>query len=263
VNAMKITLSGRKGDKATMVIQGVTPAFANALRRIMISEVPTMAIDTVEFHENDSVLFDETISHRLGLIPLSADPEKFNRKGECKCGGKGCPSCQVIFALEKTGPGMAYSGDLKSSNKEVKPSSPSFPIAELLQGQSLKLEATAIMGTGMEHAKWQAANAYYQYYPELVVKNLKDARKCIRNCPKDLIVLKGEKPVLADPEKCDICKACLEGCEGIEVKGDPTRFIFRVESVSGLKPEQIIEKSIEMLEAKAESLRKELKKALD
>jgi DNA-directed RNA polymerase subunit D len=257
---MKLTLSGKKGDVLTFVLQGTTPAFANALRRIMISEVPTLAIDTVEFHENNSMIFDEMVAHRLGLIPLSFPPEKLNFKGACKCGGKGCPLCEVVFALEKTGPCTVYSSDMKSSNKEVKPVSPDFPIVELLKGQSIKFEATAIMGTGKQHAKWQAANASYQYYPEIVVKNQADAKKCLKNCPKDLIDTKGSKIVIADPEKCDICLACVEGCEGVEIKADPSKLIFRVESISGLKPDYIITKAGEILEEKAEDFRKELKK---
>jgi len=166
---MKVSLSEKKGSKLTFVLQGATPAFANALRRIMVSEIPTMAIDSVEFHENDSVLFDEVIAHRLGLLPIAFEPGKFNFTKDCKCGGKGCPLCQVVFAVERKGPGVVYSGDMMSSNKEARPTSPDFPIVELLDGQSIKLEATAIMGTGKEHAKWQAANASYQYYPEIVV----------------------------------------------------------------------------------------------
>ena len=257
---MKVSLSAKKGSKLTFMLQGSTPAFANALRRIMISEVPTMAIDSVDFHENDSVLFDEVLAHRLALIPLTFDPEKFNFKASCKCGGKGCPLCQVVFVIEKTGPGIAYSVDMKSSNKEVKAASPDFPIVELLEGQNLKVEATAILGTGKDHAKWQAANASYQYYPEIVVKDQKEAKKCIKACPKDALALKGEKVVLEDPEKCDMCMSCLEGCEGIEIKGDPTRFIFTVESISGLKPDYIITKAAEMLQEKAEEFKKELKK---
>jgi len=257
---MKVNVAERKGNRITFVLQGATPAFANALRRIMVSEIPTMAVDSVEFHENDSVLFDEVVAHRIGLIPISFDPDKFNARSSCRCGGKGCSLCQVVFAVERTGPGMVYSGDMKSSNKAVKPSSPDFPIVELLKSQSIRLEATAILGTGSEHAKWQAANASYQYYPQLVVKDAKEAKKCLKACPKDAIKLRAGKPVLADPEKCDLCRQCLEGCKGIEIEGDPTRFIFRVESVSGLKPDYIISKSAEILERKADEFKKELKK---
>jgi DNA-directed RNA polymerase subunit D len=257
---MKVNLSEKKGNKLTFVLQGATSAFANALRRIMVSEVPTFAIDSVDFHENDSVLFDEVIAHRLGLLPITFDPEKFNFRSSCKCGGKGCSLCQVVFVVEKKGPVMVYSGDMKSSNRDVKPTSPDFPIVELLEGQSIRFEATAILGRGKDHAKWQAANASYQYYPEIVVNDPKEARKCMKNCPKGVLEMKGEKLVLADPEKCDLCKQCIEGCEGIEVKGDPARFIFKVESISGLKPEFIVSKSAEILEEKAEDFRKELKK---
>jgi len=45
-------------------------ALANALRRIMISEVPTMAIELVDIRENTTPIHDEFLAHRLGLIPI-------------------------------------------------------------------------------------------------------------------------------------------------------------------------------------------------
>jgi len=56
---------------------GVDASIANAFRRILIAEVPTMAIETVFVFNNTSVIQDEVLAHRLGLIPIKADPERF------------------------------------------------------------------------------------------------------------------------------------------------------------------------------------------
>lgn len=56
---------------------GTYPAFANAFRRLMLSEVPSMAIEKVMIKNNTSIIQDEVLAHRLGLIPLKADPRNF------------------------------------------------------------------------------------------------------------------------------------------------------------------------------------------
>jgi DNA-directed RNA polymerase II subunit RPB3 len=74
-------------------------AVANALRRIMISEVPTLTIDIVEVRENTSALHDEFIAHRLGLIPLVSDQvDNYVRSEECAC-EKMCAKCSVNFKM--------------------------------------------------------------------------------------------------------------------------------------------------------------------
>jgi DNA-directed RNA polymerase subunit D len=256
---MKLQVLNKRGDTLVFVLDGATPAFANALRRIMISEVPTLAVEWVDFHKNNSVLFDEIIAHRLGLIPLVFDPARFNLKDACKCGGKGCPLCEVVFALEKTGPAIVHSGDLKPSNRAVKPTSPNFPVVELLKNQSIKFEARAILGTGRQHAKWQAANASYQYYPELEVSGgckPQELRKCVSSCPKGVLTLKGKKLILKDPIRCDLCLKCESVCDCVKVRADPSRFIFRVETVSGLSPAEVVDQAGEILQSKAEEFKK-------
>jgi len=259
---MKIKVIENKGGKLGFVLEESTAAFANALRRIMTSEVPTMAIDWVDMNENNSALFDEVIAHRLGMIPLTFDPKKFNFTEECECEGKGCPLCQVTFVVEKTGPAIVYSGDMKSSNREVKPTSPDFPIVELLKGHVLKFEAVAKLGMGTKHAKYQAANVAYQYYPELKLKegaSVKDMEKGVKACPRGALTMKGSKPAL-DPELCNFSRSCESASNGaIIIEGNQTGFIFRVESVSGLEPEYIVAKAAEVLEAKAEEFKKEVK----
>jgi DNA-directed RNA polymerase subunit D len=243
------------------MVEDTDPAFANSLRRVMITDVPTMAVQWIDVHENNSSLFDEVISHRMGLIPLKFNLKKFTFTDDCTCKGKGCPLCQAVFVVDKKGPCNVVSGDMKSSDKGVESIDPAIPIAQLLEGQSLKLEAVARLGTGLSHAKHQAANASYQYYPIIKAKaSPADLKKALKACPKDLIEIKAGKASLKDPTKCDLCRSCMEDTEGVEVKGDESRIVFRVESISGLEPEDIVKKAAEILMQRGEEFKKKLAK---
>ncbi len=260
---MNIKVLDKKESKITFVLDGATPAFANALRRIMVSEVLTLAIDTISFHENASVLFDEVIAHRLGMVPLSFNQKDYNTKDECKCKGKGCSSCQVVLALEKTGPAIVYSGDLKSSDKSVKPLDNNVLLVELLENQTLKLEATARLGNGIEHAKWQAANAVYQYYPEIKITDKDKLQKHLKGSLKDLFIEKGGKLEPADLARSDVYKQLEDETGALKVEMNPTKFLFKVESLSGLGPEDIVSTSAKILEEKAATFKKELAELKD
>ena len=258
---MKVKVLSKKGAKLEMLIEETDPAFANSLRRIMISNVPTMAVQWTDFHENNSALFDEVLSHRLGLMPIRYDPKKFVPTEECTCKGKGCPACQVVFVLDKKGPALVVSGDLVSTDKKVAPIDPNIVLVQLLEGQSVKLEAVARIGIGKTHAKHQAANASFQYYPVITANGSKtDMQNAIRACPKGVLALKGSKIVLNDPAKCDLCRSCVESAKGVVLKGDESRIVFKVESISGLEPDYIVSKSAEILQAKAEDFKKKIEK---
>ena len=203
---MKIKILEQSETALKFVLEDADTTLANALRRIMMSEVPTMAIEFVDFNENSSALYDEIIAQRLGAIPLTFDEKIYKLPEDCECEGKGCAQCQVFLVLDKKGPCMVYSGDLKTTDESVKPTSDKFIIAELLDNQAIKLEAIAKLGKGEKHAKWQAAVVGYKY-----------------------------------PQR------------------DETKFTFSVESASGLKPEHIVLKAAEILEAKAEEFKKQLK----
>ncbi|MDY0294164.1 MAG: DNA-directed RNA polymerase subunit D, partial [Candidatus Methanomethylophilaceae archaeon] len=84
--------------KAKFLLRNSSPAMANALRRTMLSDIPKMAIDRVEFHlgpimvddkeyESITPLFDEIIAHRLGMVPVPTDYTLFTYQDECPCGG--------------------------------------------------------------------------------------------------------------------------------------------------------------------------------
>ena len=158
---MEIEILEKNDEFIKFSIKGINKGFANALRRTMMMEIPTMAIEWVDFIKNDSVLNDEIIAHRLGLIPLEFDLKQYNLPEKCKCEGKGCSLCQVKFTLKKKGPCMVYSGDLKSRSG-VKPKYDKIPIVELFEDEELELEAIAQLGFGKTHAKWQGAVVGYK-----------------------------------------------------------------------------------------------------
>jgi DNA-directed RNA polymerase subunit D len=137
--------------------------YVNSLRRLAISEVPTLAIDDVVILENSSVMHDEAVAHRLGLVPLRTDPRRFVMPNECDCKSTlGCSKCRVLLVLdseatEKTK--VVMSGELVSEDELVKPVSNEIPIIVLAPNQKLKFEAYARLGTGKDHAKWQPTSA--------------------------------------------------------------------------------------------------------
>ena len=140
-------------------IKGVDRVYANALRRFAISEVPCMAIDDVVIQQNSSVLYDEILAHRLGLIPLSTDLKGYVLPQDCSCKTDlGCSKCRVLLVLNAIATDdvkTIYSGDLRSEDESVKPFVDNIPIVKLAPDHEIKLEAYAKLGKGRDHAKWQ------------------------------------------------------------------------------------------------------------
>lgn len=151
-----------KKNKLTFSLSGVDTAYANTLRRIMGFEVPVMAIEDIEFRKNDSILYDELLAHRIGLIPLTTDLKSYNIMNECKCKGAGCASCTVKLTLKAKGPCTVYASDIKTKDPAIKPVYGDAPIVKLLENQELELEATAILGLGKEHSKWCPGLVFYR-----------------------------------------------------------------------------------------------------
>ena len=97
---IRVLSNDKEKGKLSFIIKDTTPAFVNTLRRIMVEEVPTMAIEDVEFRKNNSILYDEMIAHRLGLISLKTDLKSYNLPENCKCKGEGCARCQLKLTLK-------------------------------------------------------------------------------------------------------------------------------------------------------------------
>jgi len=143
-----------------VLFKGVDRTYVNAIRRFCISDVPTLAIDQVVIYENTSILYDELIAHRLGLIPIRTDLDRYTLPENCDCENPlGCNKCMVVLELnvESTESGfLACSDKLIPDNPEAIPVDSQIPIAKLANGQKLKLQAYAKLGRGNDHAKWQA-----------------------------------------------------------------------------------------------------------
>lgn len=149
------------GNKIVVKLKGIPIQYANALRRICLSGVPTFAVDDVVIIENSSVLADEGVAHRLAMTPLRTDLSRFVEPSACDCHSElGCSKCRVLLMLDS---GVAdttrtvTSSDLSSEDEVVKPVSPNIPIVVLAPGQKLKVEAYARLGRGNEHAKWNSS----------------------------------------------------------------------------------------------------------
>lgn len=152
----------KDNQKISVKIKGVTLQYANALRRICLNGVPVFAIDTVDIIENSSVLPDEGLAHRLGLIPLKTDLSRFNEPSKCECQSEtGCSNCKVMLVLDSGDSDVTrtvLSNEISSEYDSIKPVSDKIAIVELAQGQRIKVECYARLGRGTEHAKWNSAN---------------------------------------------------------------------------------------------------------
>ena len=266
---MQIEIIEMAERKCKFILKDSTPAMANALRRVMLSDIPKMAIDKVEFHlgsidvdgkefESITPLFDEIIAHRLGMVPVPTDYGLFNFKEECVCGGEGCPSCEIMYSLNKHGPCTVLSGDLEPLGAEnLKVKDEFIPIVELADGQSVLIYAHAVMGTARQHVKWQVANGVgYSYLPVIEIKGkVPSPEEVAESCPKKVFEVEGGKLVAKRPIDCSLCMTCVEETgddeSPISVKGDDTTFVFKFETDGSLTAQQVLDKATEILTEQA------------
>ena len=136
-------------DRDTFILKNCDVGFGNSLRRIMISEIPIFSIDTVQFYQNDSLLDDEFVSHRLGMVVINSSSiytENLDLNTE------------VIFTLNvscDSYESMDVTVDMiKSDNPKISCLYPKTIITRLIKGQKLNLIAVAKIGIGKTHAKW-------------------------------------------------------------------------------------------------------------
>lgn len=248
---LKIQIKHLTDRECKLVVEGVAPYFVNALRRTLVAEVPKLAIDKVTFYDNTSALFDEILSHRIGLLPIPTDPSTLNMKGQVDAEGK--PTYVVRYTLTKEGPCTVYSGDLEPEDKAFNIVDAKVPIVELLAGQRLILEAEAVLGDGTQHAKWQVCQAAgYTYFPtaQIDLKRIKpeDAKMAVARTPAGILDVRDGKLVVLQPEeinRADEAEKILG--DAFKLTHDDRKFVFRFETDGGLKAEDALLKAVDIL----------------
>ncbi|RLG67942.1 MAG: DNA-directed RNA polymerase subunit D [Methanobacteriota archaeon] len=260
---MEITKACLDGEKLEFEVKDVPLTFLNTLRRTILSEVPTLAIDEVVIYKNSSVMDDETLAHRLGLIPLRTDLDVYLPPESCDCGGEGCSRCTTSLTLRKKGPATVYSQDLIPEDPRVTPVDPMIPIVRLDYDQELEFEAIARLGRGKNHAKHQPVSVCsYKIIPRIVInQELCDlCGECVQVCPPKTLIRDENRVVVSEPMSCVLCNACVEACRenAITIETDTNHYLFRIEGTGVLPPDKILDSAINILREKTEKLREEI-----
>ncbi|WP_440990080.1 DNA-directed RNA polymerase subunit D [Haloarchaeobius baliensis] len=231
-----------RGDrKALFLVRGVTPAFANGIRRTMIADVPTLAIDEVRVIENSSVMFDEQIALRLGLVPLTTPPNEFDEDDV------------VTLSIDVEGPATAYSGDLVSADEMVQPADQNVPIIELKDGQRLELEADAVLETGKAHAKHQGGvSVGYRHLQRVeVVGDADEFEESEPNIVRGVVEIDGE---LVDTAEFDHDLTERFPGKEVAVHDVENAFVFHVETDGSMTVEELVERATDSIESRAVEL---------
>ncbi|OEJ88199.1 DNA-directed RNA polymerase II subunit RPB3 [Hanseniaspora opuntiae] len=243
-------------------LSNVDLSLANSLRRVMISEIPTLAIDSVEIEKNTTVLADEFLAHRLGLIPLeSYDIDKLRYNRDCSCDTH-CNRCSITLTLNviatEDSSKSVYSRDLNviqnDHNKNLKlgyPAiSPDVPegilICKLRKGQELALNCIAKKGISKEHAKWDCASAIeFEYDPWNKLNHTDYWYE--RDAKLEWPVGKNHREEIEPNEN-----------EKFDYDAEPNIFYIGVESAKSLPANQIVMRGISVLKQKVETIYQEL-----
>lgn len=277
-------------DYCEFVLSGTDTSMANAIRRIIIADVPTIAIDLVEIENNTTVLNDEFLAHRLGLIPLKSDLA-WRMKQPYEATGDEDEITDVVLSLNVkcTAEGTQFitSNDLvlDHNHTSVKPinymgapeDEKPIVIVKMRKGQELKLRAIARKGIGKDHAKWiPVATAVYHFMPEItineaLVDELTEAERdeLAKSDPSETFkynqVTRRIEVVDVERYRYDgevLIKAEELGKPGvIRIRQKLDEFIFRVESTGVLSCQAIITQAIELLLSKIDLLSQTVKEA--
>ncbi len=233
-----------KKDEKIIFKAKIDESLANAIRRY-VGEIPILAVDEVEISKNDSPLYDETISHRIGLIPIKTSKE-VNQKTEAK----------LKLSVKKEG--KVYSEELTGDVDVVYDK---IPITILAKDQELELIAYVRAGKGEEHARFSPGLIFYREVAE-VTMNKEFKGEIQKVCQDNEIKEKGDKIIVTDDKEKEICDICEGICERAKKKSETSygdELIITIESFGQIDAKEIFKKSIGALKKDLAEVSKKVK----
>lgn len=247
---MNIQYISDNDTSVVFAIEGVNAPFVNALRRVLMSEIPIYACKELIVYDNSSPLFDEAIGHRVGLVPLTTprDVDETSR--------------MVTISIEATGPTVVTSASFVSDDPDVAPTSDDFPIVKLGDGQRLLCNAECVVGYGKDHIRWQPGLASYKNYPIITIdhETCNRCKSCIKACPQAILDLEQDAVVVTNPTACTFCRSCEEACAKsnesslITVTPSENKFIFKLESYGNMPAKDLLSVAFMVIDSKVKGL---------
>lgn len=271
------------GDTLEFQLCEVDNAFANGLRRVLLAEVPVLGIESVTIAQNTSVLADEMIAHRLGLVPLySMKARRMSFAKDCDCGGQGCSDCQITGELNVECPANRHSlqvfvnESLRIDDKDVYPVSSEergIWLVTLGRSQKLKLKVVIRKNIAKTHAKFMpVATVAMRYAPDIVLNHnglaLLGEEKCrqwVERCPRRVFSYneRDRQVEITALDECIFCRECTSEDSAFRNLPEPLvlvrqkrnergyfDFVFVVESTGVLPVLQIMYDALEVMKNK-------------
>jgi DNA-directed RNA polymerase subunit D len=149
---------------------------------------------------------------------------------------------------------------MKAADPKRKPVYGKMPIAKLLKDQELEVVATAVLGKGIEHAKWSPCHVWFTYNPNLKINNKsQDLAKFKDMYPSQIFDKKGEieESLILENNLVDAVAHINENI--IKVEYNDTEFVFHVESWGQLPVKEIVQQALNILDSKLEEFEKLIK----
>lgn len=240
---MQVKFLKKDGFDYRFLVQDSRNDILSAIRRTMMLHVPVFAVEEVSVYKNESVMPDEMLAHRIGLVPIYSDD---------------VDDAEHHMYLKKTS-GMVYSGDISGPlDVPLK----HIPLDNLNEGKSLELELLVKKGTGEQHTKYCPASVFF--YNVATIKQNSNLESTEGICPINILEKKANKIVLKDPYACDVCRYCeSKSNKAIQLEFNNDEFIFAISPYGNLDLDLIVKSSCDFLEKELSELKEQLSESSD